>query len=222
VTSDPYAAPDYAGSASYSTTAAVSSVTLTADVLAPQPVGTTIVWSAAAAHGTAPLSYQWSLSSDGGASWTVAQPWTINATPWAWTPTAVDGDYRVSVAVRSANNTYVDEATATSAFVIQDGSGAVVSDAFSAANGTAIQGRVPTTAPAGVTWSVAGTPAPTVQGNQVPIGSGSGPVFATVDPSCPMRSSRPISSAVRRHRGAGWCCARPTRRTTCWCGTGQT
>jgi hypothetical protein len=76
---------------------------LTANLTAPQIVGTPITFTAAAVNGTAPYSYKWFVSSDG-VNWTMLQNWSASNT-YTWTPTAANSAFRIGVWVRSANNT---------------------------------------------------------------------------------------------------------------------
>jgi hypothetical protein len=81
-------------------TPVVTGLSVTASVAAPQIVGTTVNWLAAATGGVAPYQFQWSLYSAGNwASW----PWTTSST-WAWTPSTPGTDYQVKVAVRSSGS----------------------------------------------------------------------------------------------------------------------
>ena len=78
----------------------VTGLSLTASAPAPQLVGATVNWLAAATGGVAPYQFQWSLYSAGSwASW----PWTTGST-WTWTPSTPGTDYQVKVAVCSAGS----------------------------------------------------------------------------------------------------------------------
>lgn len=81
-------------------TARVTSVSLTANRVSPQPINTTITWTAVPTGGMAPHQYQFWLFN--GTTWT-ALPWQSSNT-LAWTPTTAHQHYRVSVWVKSANN----------------------------------------------------------------------------------------------------------------------
>jgi hypothetical protein len=78
----------------------VTGVSLTADAVSPQPVGTTIRFTANAAGGGAPLQYKWSTFD--GASWTPVTGW-VGAATFNWKPGAA-GTYQIAVAVKSAGN----------------------------------------------------------------------------------------------------------------------
>lgn len=100
----------------FSTRTAVSSVAIAANKTSPQPLGTSITWTATPNGGIAPYSYKWSVSTDGGSSWTIVQNWTANASQLTVTPSVATTLYRVSAAVRSAGSTNDSgEATGSSA-----------------------------------------------------------------------------------------------------------
>jgi hypothetical protein len=93
----------------------VSSVALTSSLAAPQPVSSTIVWTATATGGTGPLVYLWFISENGGASWTQTGPYSPS-NQLTWTPTAVNANYRVAVwATRAGHTSGNPEAEAKSA-----------------------------------------------------------------------------------------------------------
>jgi hypothetical protein len=74
---------------------------LNSNVPSPQPVGTTVQFTASAVGGTSPYQFKWLVST--GTSWTVAQDWSASST-FSWTPTAANANYSVGVWVRSAGN----------------------------------------------------------------------------------------------------------------------
>ena len=80
----------------------VSSVTMTADKVAPQPPNTAITFTAQPTGGVAPYQYKW-LVSDGTTS-TVAANWSAS-NRFTWTPSTANANYRVTVWVRSSGNT---------------------------------------------------------------------------------------------------------------------
>jgi subtilisin family serine protease len=124
---------------------AVSSVTLSANKVAPQAPGTTITWTATASGGTAPYSYKWWVYD--GQSWTPGN-WTSSNT-FAWTP-ATSAPYQVFVWVKSNGNaadTY--ENYKSSAFTIAQ---ATVTSVALSANKVAPQPRGTT-----VTWTATPT-----------------------------------------------------------------
>ncbi len=76
---------------------------LTATPDAPQPIRTSITFTAAATGGTPPYQVKWWLSTNGGASYTVARDWGPNNL-FTWTPTTPNLNYMVGVWLRSAGN----------------------------------------------------------------------------------------------------------------------
>jgi hypothetical protein len=105
------------------TPARVSAVSLMANVAAPQTVGSTILWSAAASGGLEPYQYYWWLFD--GKVWKAATAWTTSST-WAWTPTAANDGYTIRVWVRSAGQTIdAAEASASAPFPITSAAGSV-------------------------------------------------------------------------------------------------
>ena len=100
----------------------VATVTLTSNLASPQPVSTSIQWTATQAGGTGAIVYKWFVSNDGGTSWTETGPWAAS-NQLTWTPTAVGANYRIAVWAKRAANTSGPEAEAKSAaFAITDGS----------------------------------------------------------------------------------------------------
>ncbi|MGE0864755.1 MAG: hypothetical protein AB7P34_12725 [Vicinamibacterales bacterium] len=91
--------------------------TISANLIAPQPPGTTITFTAAGSGGTAPYEYKWWIYD--GDRWVPVGTWTSSST-FAWTPAAANAGGRVTVWVRAAGYT-ADEAQATAAmdFVIR-------------------------------------------------------------------------------------------------------
>jgi len=79
----------------------VTSVTLQANVSAPQTVGNTILWSATASGPAARYEYRWWLASGNG--WIAMTGWTSSST-WSWTPTAAYDGYLVGIWVRAVGN----------------------------------------------------------------------------------------------------------------------
>ena len=89
----------------------ISLAGLTANLTSPQPVNTTITFTATAAGGTAPYEYKWWLFN--GSTWSIVQTWSASST-FAWTPTVANANYRVGVWARSAGSTL--DATEGSAY----------------------------------------------------------------------------------------------------------
>jgi len=75
---------------------------ISTDNTAPQPTGTSILVTATATGGVAPLQYKWWATSDG-ANWSVIQNWSANNTV-LWTPNTSGNDSRVGVWIKGANN----------------------------------------------------------------------------------------------------------------------
>ena len=71
---------------------------LAANRTSPQPVGTTVTFSAGASGGASPYSYKWWVKQNGGA-WTVVQDWSTSTT-LAWTPNA-SSTYAIGIWARS-------------------------------------------------------------------------------------------------------------------------
>ncbi len=96
----------------------VVTVILGADRSVPQPVGTTIIWTATPRGGVGPYQYKWLLYN--GSEWDVVKNWSGSNT-LRWTPAFANPRYRVSVWVRSAGNSIDDfEACTEAAFAIDE------------------------------------------------------------------------------------------------------
>jgi hypothetical protein len=92
----------------------VTSVAMSADKTAPQAPGTPIVWTAAAAGGSA-AQYKWWVYD--GTTWIMVKDWSAAPT-YTWTPATAAANYRVSVWSRSGGSTDIYEATNEAYFVI--------------------------------------------------------------------------------------------------------
>ena len=79
-----------------------------ADRVAPQPAGTSIVFTASATGGSSPHQYKWWLYD--GANWIQRSDWSTSNS-WTWTPSAANSAYMVGVWIRNAGST-VDTAAA--------------------------------------------------------------------------------------------------------------
>jgi hypothetical protein len=96
------------GPSSYSTEVSttlaspLSVVNLTADRPSPQPVGTTITFSATANGGTPPYQFKWWIVN--GATQSVGSNWSTNSN-FAWTPTVASPSYTIRVWARNASST---------------------------------------------------------------------------------------------------------------------
>jgi hypothetical protein len=73
---------------------------LTADVISPQNLGTSVTFTANATDGFAPLQYKWWVFSGG--VWSVLKDWSTSSS-FTWTA-GVGGSYRIGVWVKSSGN----------------------------------------------------------------------------------------------------------------------
>ncbi|MEO8680888.1 MAG: hypothetical protein ABI665_17685 [Vicinamibacterales bacterium] len=147
-------------------TARVSAVTLSPDLIAPQPPGTTINWTAAAAGGVAPYQYKW-WTFDGSA-WVAVGAWTTQHT-LAWTPATANASNRVAVWVRSAGNSVDDQEVSTAvSFAISgtttttpppDPTTPPTTSPSSSVSAVALSANRPAPQPAGTTTVFAAVPA---------------------------------------------------------------
>ena len=97
----------------------VASVALAANLTAPQPAGSSIVWTATPTGGTGALVYKWLISSDG-ATWNAVGSWT-SSNQFTWTPTVANANHRISVWVKRASNPNNEwEATSAQPFAISE------------------------------------------------------------------------------------------------------
>jgi len=74
------------------------SVRLAPSVPSPQPVGTTVVWTATASGGTGPYDYQFTANSSGSGV-QIRRDFSTNRN-FSWTPAIVEGSYTIGVAAR--------------------------------------------------------------------------------------------------------------------------
>ena len=84
-----------------SSSASVTSVVLASDKPAPQPKGTTVVFTAIGTGGVAPHRYKWFINH--GSEWEPLTGW-VNSNTFSWTPQDVNALYHVGVWIRSATN----------------------------------------------------------------------------------------------------------------------
>ena len=98
----------------------VTSVALTTNLASPQPLSSTIEWTATPTGGAGDaLVYKWFVSNDDGATWIAAGPWVLS-NRLDWTPTAVNPKYRVTVWVKHATDpSDYPEASAQRRFAIR-------------------------------------------------------------------------------------------------------
>ncbi|HTV02203.1 MAG TPA: S8 family peptidase [Luteitalea sp.] len=80
----------------------VSGLTLTPSLAAPQGIGTSVTFTAAATGGQAPYQYQF-VRFDG-TTWQDVTPWQSSST-WTWTPSSASPNAQVAVRVRGSWNT---------------------------------------------------------------------------------------------------------------------
>jgi hypothetical protein len=88
-----------------SATVGVAQLTLTnliANVMPPRPVGTTVIFAAAASGGVAPYQYKWFVSD--GSNTVRTGDWSSDNT-FTWQPSAASQNYAVKAWARSATNT---------------------------------------------------------------------------------------------------------------------
>ena len=98
----PFAIVDATPGESPAPPSAISSVTLTTNLVAPQPAASTIVWTATPAGGSGALVYKWFVTNDG-LTWNAIGSWT-SSNQFSWTPTVAGPTYRVSAWVKHASN----------------------------------------------------------------------------------------------------------------------
>jgi hypothetical protein len=79
---------------------------LDADTASPQPLGSTIMFTAATSGGAAPIQFKWWLFN--GTAWSVVRDWSASNT-FSWTP-STQGDYMIAFWARgNGNNTDAPE-----------------------------------------------------------------------------------------------------------------
>jgi cell wall-associated protease len=108
--------PEQTKTVAYPIQPALTGLSLQPDRPAPQPVGTSITWRAAATGGVAPYSYRWVLLD--GSTATQLQNWSTKDT-LTWTPASAGANYSVRVLARSAGSENDGELSATIAYEIQ-------------------------------------------------------------------------------------------------------
>jgi FtsP/CotA-like multicopper oxidase with cupredoxin domain len=91
-------------------------VTLTPSLPSPQPTGTAVTFTAAG-QGSTGYQYRFLLSSDGGATFTLAQDWSPAAT-WTLAATTPPGSYVVTADVRTDPTSPIPDATASVTYAI--------------------------------------------------------------------------------------------------------
>jgi hypothetical protein len=117
--SNPANAAEAAAEQAFAIQEPITGITLTANLPSPQPLSSTIEWTATPAGGTGTLLFKWFVSSDDGVTWTAAGPW-VASNRMNWTPNAVSPKYRVTVWVKHATNpSEYPEASAQRRFAIK-------------------------------------------------------------------------------------------------------
>jgi hypothetical protein len=79
---------------------ALTATAMTSDLTTPTPARTPITWTAVAAGGTGPYTYQFWIAK--GRTWSIGQDWSTSPT-WTWIPPAT-GTYAFQVWVRNAGS----------------------------------------------------------------------------------------------------------------------
>jgi hypothetical protein len=74
---------------------------ISADRVAPMPVGNTVRFTASIAGGSTPHQYKWWIYD--GSQWIVTRGWSTDNT-WTWTPSSRNSAFRVGVWVRNAGS----------------------------------------------------------------------------------------------------------------------
>ncbi|MFN7979545.1 MAG: S8 family serine peptidase [Vicinamibacterales bacterium] len=80
----------------------VSGVTIASDKAAPQPLGTTVTFTATASGGQAPYLYRWFFSTDG-STWTPLTAWG-SANTFTWTPATANAGYQMRALAKGSWN----------------------------------------------------------------------------------------------------------------------
>jgi cell wall-associated protease len=94
----------------------LNSITISADKVAPQRVGTPITFTAFASGTGATQEYKWTV--DDGTGPKAMTSWRQNS-QYVWTPSAANANYRVSVSSRDSGHTVdVGEASASTRYVV--------------------------------------------------------------------------------------------------------
>ncbi|MEQ1759463.1 MAG: BACON domain-containing carbohydrate-binding protein [Vicinamibacterales bacterium] len=140
----------------HATVSEATTVSLTADKVAPQPVGTTIRWAASAGGGGAPYSFKWWIYD--GTAWKVLRDWSTSM-QYDWSPSTANSGYRIGVWVRSAGKSAdVDEANEGAYFAIVQPM-ASVPGASGRVSAVTLVADKPTPQPSGatITWTAQAT-----------------------------------------------------------------
>jgi hypothetical protein len=99
------------------TSQTITSAVVSANKIAPQNSGSTIIATATVSGGAAPYTFKWFIYDANG--WAAVSGWTTSNT-FTWTPSHPDPNYQIGVWVRQAGNTKDElEVSATLLFPIK-------------------------------------------------------------------------------------------------------
>ena len=104
----------YSAEVSTNPTTTLDLIGLSANLPAPQAVGTAITFAAATSGSTAPPQFKW-LTSDG-STWTTRQDWSTSSS-FTWTPGSANPNYTVGVWVRDSGSTVDAPSPSLSAYM---------------------------------------------------------------------------------------------------------
>ncbi len=124
---------------------ALTVTSLTPNTASPAAPGTPVTWTAAVSGGTGPFTYKFYVYN--GASWTLAQDWSL-ANSWTWTP-GTPGNYTIQVWVRNSGSTADYDAYGSAAFSVSNPALRVTALAPSVSSPVAVN--------TSVTWSASAT-----------------------------------------------------------------
>lgn len=106
-----------------SASATVSLVSFTASQKSPQPIGSTITWTATATDtNTGPLTFQFSIQAPNATGFALVKDFNVGtlaagtwaSQPFVWVPTGVEGKYQIQVVIKDFNSG--ETATKTASF----------------------------------------------------------------------------------------------------------
>jgi len=130
-------------------------VTIGANKVAPQPLGSTVTFTALPVGGAAPYQFKWWAYN--GDAWIAMSPWTTSNT-FAWTSATANAGGRVTVWARSAGST-VDEAEAAAAMDFVITAFSATASPVARLNGVTIAANLVAPQPPGSTVIFTATPA---------------------------------------------------------------
>jgi hypothetical protein len=114
--------PNATGAMDFEITPAPLTLSITSSDASPQPAGRWIVFYANAAGGSTTYEYKWRLSTDGGATYSTVQDWSINST-LQWQTSVPVPNARINVWVRDSGTADVPQIQATLPYVITGSTG---------------------------------------------------------------------------------------------------